>query len=482
MDKAPDTSALLGFLESHLVKSILSVHPNSLCAICPRFPVPEEWASESWWDWASAPSSEVKWLLLLRAYMGEDTQDMRVIPPVLMSLISAARSQRLHRSPLLITRTGPANQGRESLPGMSPKKAHEVTRMGAYILHLTTSRPGLTNVKHVVDIGAGQGYLSRELSDAGFHVLALDGNPVQTKGAERRDRGRGRQPRPSKGSLTHKTLHIATDTLEEAVSSWLRTLEGDPATPIPVLFVALHACGTLTPDILRTFLTSRAGVPGPPGRCWLAKGAIIVGCCYNLMSPAVDFPLSAAFKHAPTLSASHLQLAAQTPSHWLDTAASLASAELSVRKVTYRALLEAVSEPVHQTDPNSVPSNRLGRLPDSVYISFPNFVAHASSRLGRSTSYSSPSPRDHPLAMIGEEYFSMLQQRAEVVHILRCLIGPSIESAILLDRVFWLKESLMTPDCADHAEWDVDLVGLFDQAVGSARNMALVVTPVHTSI
>jgi len=46
-----------------------------------------------------------------------------------------------------------------------------------------------------------------------------------------------------------------------------------------------------------------------------------------------------------------------------------------------------------------------------------------------------------------------------------------IETLILLDRQQWLKEEL------EGMKMDVQLVNLFDQASGSGRNVAIVITP-----
>lgn len=53
--------------------------------------------------------------------------------------------------------------------------------------------------------------------------------------------------------------------------------------PIPIMFVALHACGSLTIDILKTFLAhyDKAEDGEPP---WEPHSLVVVGCCYNLIS------------------------------------------------------------------------------------------------------------------------------------------------------------------------------------------------------
>lgn len=80
---------------------------------------------------------------------------------------------------------------------------------------------------------------------------------------------------------------------------------------------------------------------------------------------------------------------------------------------------------------------------------------------------------------------SQLTARVELLHVLRCLTGPAIESLIIEDRFLWLKDSLQSVNSnhdtrkpiSGEERWTVELVALFDQALGSARNLALVVVP-----
>lgn len=187
-------------------------------------------------------------------------------------------------------------------------------------------------------------------------------------------------------------------------------------------------------------------------------------------------------------------MAAQMPARWLDTPASRTAAELAIRKLVYRALLEAhLPPPSTEAAPDSMnPSRansgskvyrprgapasgpttgsgtgvihrRLGKLPDSAYASFTHFLACASERLGV--------PIEAPPE--GDAWFRRTQSQVEVLHVLRCIMGPSIESAIVADRVAWLREAFDQPG-AEEKKWEVELVALFDQAAGSARNFAIV--------
>jgi hypothetical protein len=441
-------------------------------------------------------------------------------PPDWENLLNINQPPQLARNPIKIPITIP-----QSTHHVSVKKHHEVSRMTQFIANLLNSRfPHLDPSRiHIVDIGAGQAYLTRALH-ALFNAptLALDSDHAQTKGAQARD--------PSNG-ITHKTIHITPTTLINAIDDWI------PSTPTPVqvLLVALHACGSLTPDILRAFLSVLQNPTNHP--TWTPISVVAVGCCYNLMSIPADFPLSSSLLSANPplhLPKSAFQLASQVPSHWNDSPASLAAASLAIRKVVWRALLTRFSRPDLDTKPDSnigtgsSPAvRRLGRLNDSVYSSWDTFLKIAGERLGLETNFNSlvgaafederggatgisdynssdPEPRhdfntSFPESSRGRD--ALLERRLEVLHVLRCQLGPVVESLIVLDRVEWVKEMLngigiLVGGDADgdggadedgdeerdanrrmSTRMQVEIVNLFDQAAGSGRNIAIVVAP-----
>lgn len=323
-------------VSSPLATSLLTTHPNqATLGAC----VPDSWSS--WWDWAAEHDQDhPKWIQLLEYYCRPNEKDdcspptsscrsttQCQIPPQLCRLIDTVRGLQLARDPtcsVLQDSRRPsckAHKTRGRSPssfGMSPKKEHEVYCMASFIRSLLKQDDRHPSVQHVVDVGSGQGYLSRALQEQGLHVLALDSNEVQTSGANKwkikdalrraHEQRRGafqeghscandtlRSPTPTdpvgNGSLTHRTVHIQQKSLEVAVSEWLRFgAPGFPSSsqdPIPIMFVALHACGSLTVDILRTFLAhwEKAEDSEPP-RTWEPHSLVVVGCCYNLISPS----------------------------------------------------------------------------------------------------------------------------------------------------------------------------------------------------
>ncbi|TFK70388.1 hypothetical protein BDN72DRAFT_748472, partial [Pluteus cervinus] len=361
---------------------------------------------------------------------------------------------------------------------LSPKKQHEVDRMTDYVESLFTQSHSESPIR-IVDVGAGQGYLTRSLAfRLRSHILALDSDQAQSTGAQKWETKILAFP----SSITHKTIHITPTTLIESIDEWIEsTRTPSEPTAIPVLLVALHACGSLTPSILRAFLESSSRTSS----AWTAFGLVVVGCCYNLLHPS-DLPL------CPTpdldLPPAALQLAAQVPSIWLD---DLPATTLSVKKVVWRALLsrEMRRQHLHDTVPHlwreksarhgplaedplesqdrkkvigigTTPAmRRLGKLNDSVYDDWQKFLAIATQRLGADLT-------DTPLPS------TALQHRISVLHTLRCLLGPVIETFIIQDRVQFLRQGLQNSPCRD---WDARAVNLFDQSTGSGRNVALVV-------
>jgi hypothetical protein len=132
--------------------------------------------------------------------------------------------------------------------------------------------------------------LSRALASSPHHfqVLALDSDEHQTSGAIRRGDNTRKlceetavRDRTLQGStpLRHETVHIGdAASLRTAISSWIAedTISNEI---VPIVVVALHACGDLTPSILRFLTTCKLDPP----RQWRVVGAVVVGCCYNMM-------------------------------------------------------------------------------------------------------------------------------------------------------------------------------------------------------
>ncbi|KAF7296497.1 Methyltranfer-dom domain-containing protein [Mycena chlorophos] len=565
----------LNLLQSPLVHELLATHPNDI-------PLHSEISTDSlgflaqkrWTDWAadngadhqSGEQEKAPWMRLLAYYLGKskgrDSEYEEDIPAALRSLVDQLISHSLPRKCTI----HPVSTAPEiSIVGLSPKKAHEVRQCVTYLSSTLPSVLGPQRRQlHIVDVGAGQGYLTRALqkhlsTSYDVRLLALDSNEVQTSGATRWDARLSQ--RGSK--IAHKTIHITPETLLTAVDEWVAEEEHEEE-PL-VLFVALHACGSLTPDIFRAFFTR------PRRSTWTPFGVLAVGCCYNLLAPG-DFPLSQRVQSlataiARTLPGSAYQLAAQIPAEWTRNSRTWADTKLAVRKVVWRAIIggrlasfepppsqdlsqngDASRSPPVSANPDGTPGEgsgdrpamrRLGRLNDAVYKDWRVFASKAAERMAAATgdhvnftpgrprsdfvspstaastkpllpssvSLSNATANDdhesnelkHTLSAdltLAEHAFA---NRIGVLHVLRCLVGPLVESVIVGDRAVWMCEQMgwdgsdpeLIPgidlDITNDSQWleserrlprpwaRMEAINLFDQATGSGRNIALAV-------
>lgn len=113
---------------------------------------------------------------------------------------------------------------------------------------------------------------------------------------------------------------------------------------------------------------------------------------------------------------------------------------------------------------------RLGKINDKHYSSWEAFLSAAGDKMG--IDFTSPSFASLP--EWDEQHRRKMETRLATLHVLRCLLGPLVESLILLDRLVWVREQL---EAAGEAAFEVDLVNLFDQETGSGRNVAIVIRP-----
>lgn len=126
------------------------------------------------------------------------------------------------------------------------------------------------------------------------------------------------------------------------------------------------------------------------------------------------------------LSENHLQLAAQAPNQWGRTPQSMASTRLAIRKAAWRALIQNALFQARIVP--SVDNRRLGRVNDSAYNDWPSFLTAAGQKFGVDLS---GTPRDF-----------IAEKRVEIFQFLRCILGPVVESFLMLDRKMWLKREL----------------------------------------
>ncbi|PVF98462.1 hypothetical protein CPB86DRAFT_797268 [Serendipita vermifera] len=493
------SGTILNFLRDH--NDLAMAHPNQAATSGTFLGMPDTWVLWS----KSHPNL---WRNIVHYYQSSSDIPNTELPDDMKTFLRTCSSLELPRESFY----RPDRPSPERVSRVTPKKLHEVHTMASYIGSLFSS---MERKPWVVDIGAGQGYLSRALSSSpnNFNVLALDSNASQTAGSlSRKDWLSQTNPESQGeiggGTLTHKTIFIDDHaSLSSAIEEWVHQ-NASPSEKIPIALVGLHCCGDLTPAILRfirAMLNSYHGL-------YELVGCVIVGCCYNMCSPD-SFPLSRNVARdlsetGPlSLETQHLHLATQSPRTWiLDTEegeeVGPGPISLSIRKVVYRALLARRLPESHRPDKDAVAitdvdwrTKRVGRLGNTAYKDFPTFLKAARGKLGLKTTPSAItdqsrevviSSSDHQASQnSGDMAFDMdsdlsaeeaeLGRSLEVLYVLRCMLGPAVESLIALDRYHYLKEILFDQCSAPTGNThEVHLVNLFDQSTGSLRNLGLV--------
>ena len=130
----------------------------------------------------------------------------------------------------------------------------------------------------------------------------------------------------------------------------------------------------------------------------------------------------------------HLQMAAQAPLQWFRSPEATRSTRLSFRKATWRALLAGIIQERGAAQDTEMMGRRLGRVNDTAYDSWESFLRVSGDKFG--------------LDLAGVERDRETAGRVEVFQFLRCVLGPVVESFILLDRKLWLQQELQVREFA----------------------------------
>lgn len=176
----------------------------------------------------------------------------------------------------------------------------------------------------------------------------------------------------------------------------------------------------------------------------------------------LDFPLSQIVRSSKfsNITSLHFHLAAQITHNWLTDWSAFA---LGVRKVVFRATLERLFSKEHHGKMYEA-GLMVGKFNDSTYDSWEIYRRRCAERLP----FTEEELIQRELDM--GEVTAKLQRRLEFLHVLRCMLGPVIEGMILMDRYMFLKEQLGNDDGIQ-----IQMLNIFDQSTGSARNIAFVV-------
>ncbi|CAO3637807.1 unnamed protein product [Cunninghamella echinulata] len=246
--------------------------------------------------------------------------------------------------------------------GMSDKKIHEVELLAKLIKTIGDK----DDIESVLDLGSGQGYLSRTLAfKHGMNVLGVDMSEIQTRGAERFDQkalkaiaskgtddndnnNNNNNNKLNQGFLKHVTEMVTPENVGNVLSRWgqhsdYNNEENDNSSDQQQqqqnnnsndkdkdswIVCGLHTCGDLATSMFRLFASSHQ-----------IKSIVNVGCCYHFLSEdgsQPGFPMSEWLKQKNyKLGNSARVLACQSPSKWTDPVIG----QQSFNQYFYRAVL-----------------------------------------------------------------------------------------------------------------------------------------------
>ncbi|KAJ2844766.1 hypothetical protein IWW36_005054 [Coemansia brasiliensis] len=357
------------------------------------------------------------------------------------------------------------------LDGMNPKKQVEVKLLSQLVS--TVAKESQCSL--VVDVGAGQGYLSRVLAYSSYNlpVLAIDSSPKQQRGAETMQQRTIKRLRGSRATqdgfgwkaeraqqLQHTVMHVGLDSTNQLAAKAHNAM---PVANTRWMLCGLHACGDLSSAILKAFVESDAAA------------VAVVPCCYNHISEApresaaVGFPLSSGM-HGIQLGQNALKTACQATSRW----DSCAEATLAAfRRNYFRALLHHLMVAHNQVAPNAmapavgkVTNTELQAISVSVdassdEIAFTTYALAALTKLNHAWR-----PTAEQCVECYREHGSTGLQQIAAAWTLKSLAGPLVECMLVVDRAMYLAEH-----CS--ASGRVSAFALFDP-VTSPRNVVLV--------
>ncbi|XP_028911817.1 protein RRNAD1 [Ornithorhynchus anatinus] len=310
-----------------------------------------------------------------------------------------------------------------------PKKQHEIHRLGQVVRRLSE----LTGCDQVVDVGSGQGHLSRYLAcGLGLRVVAVEAEPRLVDTAQRFDRElldtlekeeRRRSGAP-KDSRPQAPRHVVGRV--DPVAPWQDFPVALAGPERRVLLAGLHACGDLSPSLLRLF----AGSPG-------AAALVSVGCCYMRLSTetrsapdapsAPGYPLSTWVRGLPGHELPYRSREAACHAQE-GHGRRLRRASPGLRVHCYRAALEPE---IRRARPGLLRPGLQG-IPRAHRLPFEEYASRGLQQVGLDPT--TPLDKAAVGARLAQEprvtaFVSLLQ-----------LLAPLAETLVLLDRVLFLQE------------------------------------------
>jgi len=395
------------------------------------------------------------------------------------------------------------------LIGMNPKKIYEVKILASLINTVAKSN----HINNILDIGAGQAYLSSVLAyQHNLRVLGVDCNEIQICGASTRNEyikraltynksknsnetniekmNNDNDKNETENESKNKSSNITNDDDEKNnnhqqsrekkigklyMCNRLVTENDTFASLIEEitkheeiidshetwLTCGLHACGDLTPSMIKLFLKG------------ISNAFVGIGCCYNLLTeedhegnekgfPLSEFSNDCGFQLGPSAK----MIACQVTPKWI-TQPNISE---TFKKHFYRAILQVIifeNKLLSEEELNN--QIIIGRIRKQHMKSFKAYATEALKRLNVSS--------EKIETLNFESYLERYRERqGEIIAAwaLRTLISNAIESLILTDRWLYFEEqSRILQETTKDQFIETHLFPLFDQ-ITSPRNMVLI--------
>ncbi|XP_059530260.1 methyltransferase-like protein 25B isoform X2 [Myotis daubentonii] len=397
---------------------------------------------------------------------GEVVRYRSVWPLTLLALKSTACALAFTRTPKFQApsefRKNPSQSSRLKAPfrkHVRPKKQHEIRRLGELVKKLSD----LTGCTQVVDVGSGQGHLSRFMSlGLGLKVKSIEGDQRLVERAQHLDQellqtlGKEEKRNPQEGTqrtdpscslrwhgdstqtsqlpcpfLPPQVVQMHSHRSPHHVARWvdprtlceevLLPLETSPQGEARLLLTGLHACGDLSVALLRHFSS-----------CPEVVALASVGCCYMKLSDPGGYPLSQWVAALPGYELSYRLR--EGACHALEEYAErLQKAGPGLRTHCYRAALETV---IRHVQPKLRRPGVQG-IPRVHELKIEEYVQRGLQRVGLEPQL--------PLNLAALQAHQAQENRVVAFFSLALLLAPLVETLILLDRLLFLQEQVVLP-------------------------------------
>lgn len=308
----------------------------------------------------------------------------------------------------------------EESTGMNPKKKLEVEICAPLIHKLcdkyNKSHPNISEddsneIKLIIDIGAGLGYLSRILARKyGYKVIGLENREdVVSKSNKNNEKN---IKFVKEGSFHSYCLNLTSETtcndIEEIIKSEFGKI-------IPYIIIGLHCCGDLSVYIINLFFHQ------VDNNC---KGFFFLGCCYNLLN---NFPLSIKYKNI-SLNYHQKNIACQL----LLNSSAITPEEkiLSIKTLYYRSLFQIHLKSINHLAYQYPQNFKISKIKPEYTDSFLHYFKFCVNKL----------KIDCP----SDDYINNLESQYKfkdfvIYYSLRNSLTDVFESIIIIDRIEYIK-------------------------------------------